>query len=88
MTYPSYAFEPKDWMDRALCRNFDPDLWFPNVGHDAREAKAVCQHCPVRLECLQFAMDGADTWAGLSYGVWGGTNATERYGNRRGKRKG
>ena len=38
-----------------------------------RRAKAVCAQCPVRSECLKYAMD-----SGLDYGVFGGTTAHER----------
>jgi WhiB family redox-sensing transcriptional regulator len=35
-------------------------------------AKAVCSHCPVIRECLEFAVDNQ------CVGVWGGTTDTER----------
>lgn len=67
-----------DWRDRAACRDEDPELFFPisETGPGAeqvRRAKAVCAQCPVRSECLEYAMD-----SGLDYGVFGGTTAYER----------
>lgn len=67
-----------DWWDRAACRDEDPELFFPisETGPGAeqvRRAKAVCAQCPVRSECLKYAMD-----SGLDYGVFGGTTAYER----------
>lgn len=59
-----------DWMDSALCAQVDPDLWFPNQGGVAREAKDVCRRCPVRVECAEY---GAD-----ELGVWGGTSPADR----------
>ena len=41
-----------DWRHRAICRDEDPELFFP-VGNSGpallqiAEAKAVCQRCPV-----------------------------------------
>lgn len=67
-----------DWRDRAACRDEDPELFFPvsDVGPGARqatEAKAVCGRCPVRRECLDYALDN-----GLDYGIFGGTTERER----------
>ncbi len=57
------------WRDQALCRDYDPDLFFPRVqrggsnGKRAGEpaehiaaAKRICRMCPVDLECLDYAL--------------------------------
>jgi WhiB family redox-sensing transcriptional regulator len=67
-----------DWRHRAACRDEDPELFFPisEVGPAARqatEAKAVCARCPVREQCLRYALDN-----GLDHGVFGGTTERER----------
>lgn len=67
-----------DWRDRAACRDEDPELFFPvsDVGPGARqaaEAKSVCDRCPVRLACLEFALDN-----GLDHGIFGGMTERER----------
>jgi WhiB family redox-sensing transcriptional regulator len=55
----------------------DPELWFP-VGrgptaiHQANQAKAWCQTCPIIAECLDRALQTGST------GVWGGTTEDER----------
>ncbi|MFC5212521.1 WhiB family transcriptional regulator [Streptomyces coerulescens] len=77
-----------EWRDRAICRTEDPDLFFP-VGNSGSvptliqtdEAKAVCRRCPVREQCLDWAVD-----AGPMDGIWGGTTAQER--DRSGRRGG
>ncbi|MCX2924000.1 WhiB family transcriptional regulator [Streptomyces sp. NEAU-W12] len=67
-----------DWRTRAACRDEDPDLFFP-IGTSGpallqtEQAKAVCRHCPVQQQCLDWAME-----SGQSLGVWGGTSETER----------
>ena len=38
-----------------------------------REAKAVCQTCPVIQKCLDYALSAQE-----AEGVWGGTTARER----------
>lgn len=67
-----------DWRHHAACRDEDPELFFPvtDQGPGAMQtarAKAICHRCPVRAECLQFAIDD-----GLDYGIFGGLTGTER----------
>jgi len=75
--------ESPDWRDGAACRHHDPDLFFPEgiVGpaqRQADQAKQVCQPCPVRAPCLDFALRH-----GLAFGIWGGTTGEERRDRRR-----
>jgi WhiB family redox-sensing transcriptional regulator len=71
---------PGTWAGQALCAQADPDAWFPDRGQHALAAIArrICAACPVRSECLDYALAGADTWAGISSGIWGGTTPRER----------
>jgi WhiB family transcriptional regulator, redox-sensing transcriptional regulator len=67
-----------NWRHRAECRQLDPELFFPvGTNHAAnlqtRAAKAVCGHCAVRAECLEWAMS-----SGQESGVWGGRSESER----------
>jgi len=57
----------------ALCAETDPEAFFPEKGGSARPAKAVCRDCPVRAECLQYALDHHEYW-----GIWGGLSYQER----------
>lgn len=68
------------WVHRAACASseIDPELFWPvaedgNV-HRAQvhAAKAVCAKCPVRAECLAWAL------VVLPYGIAGGHTANER----------
>lgn len=65
-----------DWRLKALCRDQDPDLFFP-IGttgpaeRQAAQARAVCAGCPVRVPCLADSLDEAD-------GVWAGLDPAER----------
>jgi WhiB family redox-sensing transcriptional regulator len=67
-----------DWRHRAICRDEDPELFFP-VGNSGpallqiAEAKAVCERCPVMNECLNWALE-----TGQDAGVWGGRREDER----------
>ena len=56
-----YGTEGEDgelaWQAEALCAQTDPEAFFPEKGGSTRDAKRVCGVCPVREECLQYAMD-------------------------------
>ena len=67
-----------DWRDEAACLHTDPELFFPisasgPAREQAAEAKAICAICPVRRECLTFALR-----TGQLHGIWGGTTEDER----------
>ena len=67
-----------DWRHRALCRDEDPELFFPigNTGPaivQLEQAKAVCRRCPVTDECLSWALE-----SGQDAGIWGGMGEDER----------
>lgn len=63
-----------EWRDLALCREADPDAWFPEPGNSAHAAKRICRRCPVRVECLTYALDTRQP-----DGVWGGKSERERH---------
>lgn len=76
---------PGQWAERALCAQADPDAWFPEKGQRdlAATATRICGRCPVRTQCLDYALSGADTWKGITTGIWGGTTPQERVQLRR-----
>jgi WhiB family redox-sensing transcriptional regulator len=72
-----------DWRSVGACLKADPDIFFPisMTGRAVEQitlAKAICGSCPVREECLAFALTN-DT----GYGIWGGTTPEERQRSRR-----
>lgn len=71
---------PEDWMRRGLCRGEDPDLFHPAQGgrYKTAKAKTVCGDCPVRITCLNFALDNWEDLGPGRWGVWGGTSEEER----------
>lgn len=71
------------WRDHALCRETDPELFFP-VGTTGvalaqiDKAKQVCSECPVAEPCLDFALA-----TNQDAGVWGGLSEEDRRHIRR-----
>lgn len=74
---------PLTWAESALCAQADPEAWFPERGRTANLARRICAACPVRVPCLDYALAGADTWAGFSTGIWAGTTPSQRAAIRR-----
>jgi WhiB family transcriptional regulator, redox-sensing transcriptional regulator len=66
--------------ERALCAQADPDAWFPDKGQRGQAAIAtrICARWPMRAQCLEYALSGADTWGGIAIGIWGCTTPHER----------
>lgn len=73
MTIRWDADRPFKWQDFALCLETDPDVFFPEKGSSADPARSVCGECPVRLQCLDYALSRE-----LAYGVFGGLTPRER----------
>lgn len=69
------------WQWRAACRGEDAGLFFPPAYPELKEArlsrerkaKVICSTCPVRMECLEYALRIREP-----HGVWGGLNELER----------
>ena len=66
------------WRRDAICRDTDPDLFFPvgTTGYalvQIDRAKQVCGECKVTQECLDFALD-----TNQDSGIWGGLSEEER----------
>lgn len=83
---------PQPWMADGLCREYPPEMFFPagedstprGLARTARRdvevaaAKAVCQRCAVRVECLTYAIESDEP-----AGIWGGRTVAERRTLRR-----
>lgn len=79
-----YLRADHSWMVRGACRGEDSDLFFApdNERQPEREvregkARAVCDVCPVKAECLDYAVGTGQV------GMWGGTDDEQRKSLRR-----
>jgi WhiB family redox-sensing transcriptional regulator len=69
------------WQFDAACRGEDSSLFFAPSYFERREekdrreakAKAICERCPVRSMCLDYALRVRE-----AHGIWGGLNEFER----------
>lgn len=67
------------WAARAACRRPGVDPRTFTTRDREGEAKAICERCPVMLDCRAYALA-----AGEEHDVWGGWSAADR---RRGGRR-
>ena len=70
------------WRTAAACQSCDPELFFPLSSsgpavEQIAQAKQVCARCPVRPQCLAFALRTHQ-----AHGVWGGLTAQELISER------
>lgn len=72
------------WKEHAACRGKPRDWWHPReAGSGAHHAyglaRAVCMACPVRLDCLAYAIEMESHVRAERQGMWGGTTPAERH---------
>jgi hypothetical protein len=69
------GFNLEPWTNGAVCRDADPDTFFPHptdvIG--VKNAKRICVGCPVRNECARHAFVFDER-----FGIWGGLTERER----------
>ncbi|MPZ90254.1 MAG: WhiB family transcriptional regulator [Actinobacteria bacterium] len=65
--------QPVEWQSAARCSEVDPEIFFPERGGSSKAARAVCSGCPVRVQCLEYALNNKE-----QFGIWGGTSERER----------
>jgi WhiB family redox-sensing transcriptional regulator len=61
------------WMAQGNCADQPPSLFFPSDGVGVEHAKRICADCPVRSQCLEYAIENR-----IDHGVWGGTSERQR----------
>lgn len=72
--------EPEEWIGQARCGDSRDDVHYPTGAEESPQyirqvaaAKQECARCPVRTECLTYALE-----QGEDHGIWGGTTPAER----------
>jgi WhiB family redox-sensing transcriptional regulator len=62
-----------NWMAVGKCASEPPALFFPSDGVGVEVAKKVCESCPSKEPCLEYALANR-----IDHGVWGGTSERQR----------
>ncbi len=62
-----------DWMAQGNCADKPPTAFFPSDGVGVEKARKICADCPVKGECLEYALRNR-----IDHGVWGGTSERQR----------
>jgi WhiB family redox-sensing transcriptional regulator len=63
------------WRLRAACRGKSLKIFFGDSKREVKQARAFCNACPVKADCLAFAvcLDGSE-----AHGMFGGLTGRER----------
>ena len=61
------------WMAEGNCSSTAPSTFFPSDGVGVDAARKICEGCPVKAPCLEYALHNR-----IDHGVWGGTSERER----------
>jgi WhiB family redox-sensing transcriptional regulator len=75
------VIDPDEWVLAAACRGSQTLFFAPDDAAETKserrrreaQAKAVCQGCMVRMECLSEAVGSRER-----FGIWGGLTERER----------
>jgi len=62
-----------EWMASGNCRFEPPATFFPSDGVGVEVAKRICETCPSKEPCLEYALAHR-----IDHGVWGGTSERQR----------
>lgn len=67
-------YQNDNWRAEALCAGQPQEMFFPEDKKDvSKEARQMCAECPVKEECLAFAIR-----TGEKHGLWGGLSPKKR----------
>ena len=69
-SWPAVAVD-SPWVERAACRDVDPDLWFATdrASYEHAQAIRICGDCDVKAQCLRVARKRRER-----HGIWGGVD--------------
>ena len=66
----------QDWQEESLCSKKEnrrlTENFFSEVLEEKHEAKNLCFRCPVRKDCIKYALESKEIW-----GIWGGKDENE-----------
>lgn len=74
--------ENKHWQEDGACNDYHPNLFYPDrpgkkSSYD--QARRICDSCPVKDLCLEYALDIEDGSYANRHGMFGGLTPQERH---------
>lgn len=64
----------EEWRLYAACRSYpNPYIFYSDWPYEQEQAKRICNTCPVKNECLQYALSHKE-----AFGIWGGETERSR----------
>ena len=84
-------YDKEDWRKDAACSGMDTNLFFEEATTNEQRAeaaakreaaRAICNACPVKQQCLEFALEND-----IRYGMFGGLTYRNRLAIRTGIKK-
>jgi WhiB family redox-sensing transcriptional regulator len=76
-------FDQAPWRLQAACRGVDPEIFASDLPEMKKTAKKICADCPVRDECLEYALANKEEG-----GIWGGLTHNQRVRLKKARAKG
>ena len=73
LTIPATPRPMGEWRDQGACKGQPQHIFYPEKGAIPHEAKRICASCPVKSECLEWAVSLPER-----HGVWAGTTERQR----------
>lgn len=61
------------WATKGACRGVETSFFYPERGDSTSAIKATCRPCPVKGECLRYALEARE-----KFGTWGGASENDR----------
>lgn len=71
-----------EWQEQARCKGRNSAVFYPQRGVPTASARALCKECPVKAECLSYALENDER-----FGIWGGLSERERRKLQRERRR-
>jgi WhiB family redox-sensing transcriptional regulator len=72
----SDKYQDMSWQSEGICVKKENekyiDLFFSDVAEERYQAKNFCYTCPVRRDCIKYALEAKQLW-----GIWGGKDENE-----------
>jgi WhiB family redox-sensing transcriptional regulator len=78
--------DDRAWLADAACAGYPADWWFPEERSPdpihMGLVRSVCSSCPVRRECLDYALVADHVGARGGHGIWAGLSEGQRVSMR------